>query len=145
MYVLLALGALALTVVLTGEWHVTSDPLEAPAAKEMSSQNPSKQLGTRVSSAHMDPPRITQQTSTTLPLRATLRIRATRRGRGRSAPGTFRGPLQWLLEGSGWNVLRPTVDFVLLCVAVVLALGGVAGGRCTPLRCARRCWRCRRW
>ncbi len=40
-------------------------------------------------------------------------------------PGTFSGPLQRLLEGSGWDVLRPTVDFVLLCIGVVAALGGV--------------------
>ena len=39
----------------------------------------------------------------------------------------FSGPLQWLLDGPGWSVLRPATDFVLLCVAVVLALGGVHG------------------
>ncbi len=68
--------------------------------------------------------RITQQSSTSLPLGATLT-------HPRDAPryeaarwDTFRGPLQWLLEGSGWDVLRPSVDLVLLYVAVVLALGG---------------------
>jgi exopolysaccharide biosynthesis polyprenyl glycosylphosphotransferase len=35
----------------------------------------------------------------------------------------FGGRLQWALEGSGWRVLRPTVDLVFLCVAVVVALG----------------------
>lgn len=64
---------------------------------------------------------ITQQTSTTLPLQGEF---------GRSAPqpralagGTFRGPLQWALEGSGWRVLRPAVDFVFLCLALLVALG----------------------
>jgi exopolysaccharide biosynthesis polyprenyl glycosylphosphotransferase len=66
---------------------------------------------------------VTQQTTTTLPLRGEL---------GRAAPlprslrgGTFGGNLQWALEGPGWRVLRPAVDLVLLCVAVVIAQGGV--------------------
>ncbi len=42
------------------------------------------------------------------------------------ASGRFEGPLQWTLEGTGWTILRPTVDFVLLCVAVVASLGGVS-------------------
>jgi exopolysaccharide biosynthesis polyprenyl glycosylphosphotransferase len=64
---------------------------------------------------------ITQQTSTTLPLQGEF---------GRAAPqpralgaSTFRGPLQWALEGSGWRVLRPAVDFALLCLALLVALG----------------------
>ena len=73
----------------------------------------------------MDQPRITQQTSTTLPLTGQLPA-----ARDASQPhalrsGAFSGLLQWLLDGPGWSVLRPTVDFVLLCVAVALALGGV--------------------
>ncbi len=75
----------------------------------------------------MDTPRISQQTSTTLPLTGQLPV-------ARDAPqphalrsGAFSGPLQWLLDGPGWGVLRPAVDFVLLCLAVVLALGGVHG------------------
>jgi len=73
----------------------------------------------------MDQPRVTQQTSsTTLPLPGGLTREAPR---PRSLlDGTFAGPLQWALEGSGWSVLRPAVDFVLLCAAVVLALGGVS-------------------
>ncbi len=66
---------------------------------------------------------VTQQTTTTLPLRGEL---------GRAAPlprslrgGTFGGKLQWALEGPGWRVLRPAVDLVLLCVAVVIAQGGI--------------------
>jgi exopolysaccharide biosynthesis polyprenyl glycosylphosphotransferase len=72
----------------------------------------------------MDPPRISQQTSTTLPL--TGQISGVRDAPGPKAlrGGVFGGPMQWLLEGAGWSVLRPTVDFVLLCAAVVLALGG---------------------
>ncbi len=78
----------------------------------------------------MDPPHITQQTSTALPLRAPLAPdapwpRALR-------PGTFRGPLQWALEGSGWTVLRQSVDFALLCAAVVFAQGGVSSVMHTP-------------
>jgi exopolysaccharide biosynthesis polyprenyl glycosylphosphotransferase len=71
----------------------------------------------------MDRTGITQQTTTTLPLHGELT---------RDAPqpkallrGSFRGPLQWALEGTGWDFVRPTVDFVLLCLATVLALGGV--------------------
>src|SRR5580698_2262747 len=73
----------------------------------------------------MDPPRISQQTSTTLPL--TGKIAGARDAPGPKAlrSGNFGGALQWLLEGAGWSVLRPTLDFVLLCAAVVLALGGV--------------------
>ena len=75
----------------------------------------------------MNRTRIAQQTSTTLPLSAQLTAR-----RGAPHPhhlhwGDFSGPLQWLLEGAGWAVLRPAVDFVLLCVAVTIALGGFGG------------------
>ncbi len=71
----------------------------------------------------MDSTRVTRQTSTTLPLRGELTHDA-------PAPkalwhGAFTGPLQWTLEGPGWGIVRPVVDFVLLCVAVVAALGGV--------------------
>jgi exopolysaccharide biosynthesis polyprenyl glycosylphosphotransferase len=67
--------------------------------------------------------RITQHTSTTLPLRSELtRIAPGPRALRREA---VRGPLQWALEGPGWAIVRPSVDFALLCVAVVLALGGV--------------------
>jgi exopolysaccharide biosynthesis polyprenyl glycosylphosphotransferase len=71
----------------------------------------------------MDRTRISQQTSTTLPLRGELTHEApSPRALRRS---TFHAPLQWALEGRGWGVLRPTVDFLLLCTAVVIALGGV--------------------
>jgi exopolysaccharide biosynthesis polyprenyl glycosylphosphotransferase len=71
----------------------------------------------------MDSTRVTRQTSTTLPLRGELTHDA-------PAPkalwrGAFTGPLQWALEGAGWGIVRPLADFVLLCVAVVAALGGV--------------------
>jgi len=68
---------------------------------------------------------ITQQTTTSVPLNGAL---APARDAPRHEPAhaeSFRGPLQWLLEGPGWDVLRPAADFVLLCVAIVLALGGV--------------------
>jgi exopolysaccharide biosynthesis polyprenyl glycosylphosphotransferase len=78
----------------------------------------------------MDPPHITQQTSTALPLRARRTPDAPwPRTLG---PGSFRGPLQWALEGSGWTVVRQTVDFALLCAAVVLAQGGVDSVLHTP-------------
>ena len=71
----------------------------------------------------MNGPGLSRQTTTpTLPLAGA----ATRRAPGprAAAAGVFGGPLQWLLEEPGWSVLRPTADFVLLCLAVVLALGG---------------------
>jgi len=71
----------------------------------------------------MDNTRITQQTTTTLPLHG---------ARAHDAPwpraardGNFRGWLQWAMEGPGWSVLRPTVDFILLCAAVVIVQGGL--------------------
>ncbi len=71
----------------------------------------------------MDQPRVTQQTSTTLPLTGGL-VRDAPRPKSLLG-GTFAGRLQWALEGPGWSVLRPAVDFVLLCTAVIVALGGV--------------------
>jgi exopolysaccharide biosynthesis polyprenyl glycosylphosphotransferase len=69
---------------------------------------------------------ISRQTSTTLPLTGQLPVR-------RDAPfphslqrGAFKGPLQWLLEGVGWSILRPAVDLLLMYVGVILGLGGVA-------------------
>jgi exopolysaccharide biosynthesis polyprenyl glycosylphosphotransferase len=66
---------------------------------------------------------VTQQTSTTLPLRSELVP-------GAPAPEalrrtSFRGPLQWALEGPGWGILRPAVDLVLLYAAVIFGLGGL--------------------
>jgi exopolysaccharide biosynthesis polyprenyl glycosylphosphotransferase len=67
---------------------------------------------------------ISRQTSS-LPLTGQLPVR-------RDAPfpqslqrGAFKGPLQWLLEGVGWSVLRPAVDLLLMYVGVIVALGGV--------------------
>ncbi len=71
----------------------------------------------------MDRTELSQQTSTTLPLRGELTHGApTPRLLGRTE---FRGPLQWVLEGRGWGLLRPAVDFILLAAAVVISLGGV--------------------
>jgi exopolysaccharide biosynthesis polyprenyl glycosylphosphotransferase len=71
----------------------------------------------------MENTHVTQQTSTTLPLRSEL-------VHGAPAPealrtSSFRGPLQWALEGPGWGILRPAVDLVLLYAAVIFALGGL--------------------
>ncbi len=71
----------------------------------------------------MDQPRITRQTSTTLPLRTELTHDAP--WPRAAADAVFRGPLQWALEGYGWGVVRRTVDFAMLCLAVVVALGGI--------------------
>ncbi len=73
----------------------------------------------------MDRTHISQQTSSTLSLRGELTHEA-------PAPKAlhrvaFRGRLQWILEGRGWSVLRPSVDFVVVCAAVVAAVGGVNG------------------
>jgi len=73
----------------------------------------------------MDSTRVTQQTSTALPLRGELSHEAPSPKALRSQ--TFQGPLQWALEGRGWAVVRPSVDFVMLCAAVIAALGGVSG------------------
>jgi exopolysaccharide biosynthesis polyprenyl glycosylphosphotransferase len=74
----------------------------------------------------MDQSRIAQQTPTALALHGELthdapQPRALLRG-------TFQGPLQWALEGSGWALLRPAVDFALLWGAVLLALRGAHPG-----------------
>jgi exopolysaccharide biosynthesis polyprenyl glycosylphosphotransferase len=68
-------------------------------------------------------PGVSRQSTTSLPLTGRLARDAPRPVSGHT--GRFAGPLQLLLEGSGWGVLRPAVDFVLICVAVVAALGGV--------------------
>src|SRR5271163_1708951 len=73
----------------------------------------------------MDRTHITQQTSTAVSLRGELAHEAPP---PRSLRGTaFRGPLQWSLEGRGWSVLRPTVDFLVLCAAVAVSVGGLRG------------------
>jgi exopolysaccharide biosynthesis polyprenyl glycosylphosphotransferase len=69
--------------------------------------------------------RITQQTTTSLPLNG---ARSSVRDAPRHEPAQwepFHGPLQWLLEGSGWDMLRPVADFLLLCLAVFVSLGGL--------------------
>ena len=73
----------------------------------------------------MAPTNITQQTSTALALQGEL---------ARSAPPpvpqqrrVLAGRLQWALEGPGWSVVRPALDFVLVCAALTIAMGGVGG------------------
>ncbi len=72
----------------------------------------------------MDRARVTQQTtSSTISLRSELvhdapSPRALRRG-------TFQGPLQWALEGAGWGIVRPVTDFVMVTIAVLIAVDGV--------------------
>jgi exopolysaccharide biosynthesis polyprenyl glycosylphosphotransferase len=68
-------------------------------------------------------PPITQQTSTTLPLQGEL-SRSAPRPRA-LAGGSFGGPLQWVLEGAGGRFLRPTVDFLFVCLAIVIGQGSL--------------------
>jgi exopolysaccharide biosynthesis polyprenyl glycosylphosphotransferase len=86
-------------------------------------------VGTRTP-AHVATTHVTQQTSTALPLRGGLTHDAPRPKALRGA--SFRGPLQWALAGPGWAALRPAVDFVLLCAATVLALGGLRATLVVP-------------
>jgi exopolysaccharide biosynthesis polyprenyl glycosylphosphotransferase len=72
----------------------------------------------------MDHNRISQQTSTTLPLQGELRRDAPRPNA--LLRESFHEPLRWILDGPGWDIMRPAVDFVLLYVAVLVALGGVS-------------------
>jgi exopolysaccharide biosynthesis polyprenyl glycosylphosphotransferase len=68
--------------------------------------------------------RITQQTSTstTLPLRGEL-LHDAPWPRALRGGGNFGGPLQWALEGPGWAIVRPVLDFVLLWAALIAAIG----------------------
>jgi exopolysaccharide biosynthesis polyprenyl glycosylphosphotransferase len=72
----------------------------------------------------MAPTNISQQTSTAVPLQGEL-TRAAPRPRPLGA-SRVNATLQWALEGSGWSILRPALDFLLLWAAVTLALGGGA-------------------
>jgi exopolysaccharide biosynthesis polyprenyl glycosylphosphotransferase len=70
----------------------------------------------------MDRARVTQQsTSSTLSLRSERHPAPSPRALRR---GTFGGPLQWLLEGRGWGLVRPLSDLVMVCIALLVALGG---------------------
>lgn len=78
----------------------------------------------------MDRTQITQQTTATHPRRGELT-------HGAPVPqtlpeGIFAGPLQWALEGRGWGVLRPGVDFLVLSAATIVALGGVQDTLAVP-------------
>jgi exopolysaccharide biosynthesis polyprenyl glycosylphosphotransferase len=73
----------------------------------------------------MAPSNITQQTSTALPLQGEL-VRAAPEPRPLQRR-ILAGRLQWALEGTGWSLLRPALDFLLMCVAVTVAMGGVHG------------------
>ena len=68
---------------------------------------------------------ISRQTSTTLPLTGQLPVRRDVPFPHHLQRGAFKGPLQWLFEGTGWSVLRPAVDLLVMYVGVVVALGGV--------------------
>jgi exopolysaccharide biosynthesis polyprenyl glycosylphosphotransferase len=68
---------------------------------------------------------ISRQTSTPLPLTGQLPVRRDTPFPHHIQRGAFHGRLQWLLEGTGWSVLRPLVDLLLMYAGVVVALGGV--------------------
>jgi exopolysaccharide biosynthesis polyprenyl glycosylphosphotransferase len=68
--------------------------------------------------------RFTQQTSTSVPVGG----RAARRAAPRpqlSPTSAFTGVMQGVLEEPGWGFVRPAVDFLMLCFAVILALDGL--------------------
>jgi exopolysaccharide biosynthesis polyprenyl glycosylphosphotransferase len=65
-------------------------------------------------------------TPNALPLngsQSALRERGHAAERRRGRPRRPRGPLQWMLEGAGWNLARAVADLVLLTAAVLVALG----------------------
>ena len=65
--------------------------------------------------------------SQALPLKAGQQaLRDRHAGAGRLHGGRPNRSLQWLLEGRGWSLLRAGTDLLLLCAAVVVALGGPA-------------------
>src|SRR2546423_11213394 len=73
----------------------------------------------------MAPTSVTQQPSAALPLQGEL---------ARAAPQpkplagrSLAGPLQWALEGPGWTLLRPATDFLLMWLALAIALAGEGG------------------
>jgi exopolysaccharide biosynthesis polyprenyl glycosylphosphotransferase len=68
---------------------------------------------------------ISRQTSTSLPLTGQLPVRRDTPFPHSLHRGAFKGPLQWLLEGVGWSILRPGVDLLLMYVGVLVALGGI--------------------
>jgi exopolysaccharide biosynthesis polyprenyl glycosylphosphotransferase len=73
----------------------------------------------------MDRARVTQQTtSSTISLRSEM-LHDAPSPRVLSR-GSFHGPLQWALEGPGWGVVRPASDFLMVWVALIIALGGVS-------------------
>jgi exopolysaccharide biosynthesis polyprenyl glycosylphosphotransferase len=74
----------------------------------------------------MDPARITQNTSTTIPLNGGMAAREAPQLEELGSP-RFSKTLQWLLNDTPWGVLRVSVDFVMLCLAVLIALGGFGG------------------
>ena len=69
--------------------------------------------------------RITQQTTTSVPVGTHAGVRSAPRPRY-SPASTFTGVMQRLLEGAGWTVIRPAVDLAMLCLAVALALDGLS-------------------
>lgn len=69
-------------------------------------------------------------TQTALPLtsgQSALRERGLAGEKLRGHPRRPRGPLQWMLEGAGWNIARALADLVLLSAAVLVALGAPTG------------------
>ncbi|MHB8491981.1 MAG: exopolysaccharide biosynthesis polyprenyl glycosylphosphotransferase [Solirubrobacteraceae bacterium] len=87
----------------------------------------------------MNFPKVTRQTNaSTIPLNGQPAVptRVIELEPTRLADGG--GPLQWLLEGRGWDIIRPVVDLLAACVATLVALGGIGGaaqvsGRGAPL------------
>jgi exopolysaccharide biosynthesis polyprenyl glycosylphosphotransferase len=72
----------------------------------------------------MDRIGVTHQTSTSVSLRGELANDTATLPRAARHVAPF-ALLQWALEGRGWTVIRPLLDFVTLSVAVTIAVGGV--------------------
>jgi exopolysaccharide biosynthesis polyprenyl glycosylphosphotransferase len=79
----------------------------------------------------MNRPRVTRQTTTEwLPLPAGVPLSHHGFDTAPARTQIVAGPLQWWLEGRGWDFIRPVVDLLTACLATVVALGGLHATAC---------------
>jgi exopolysaccharide biosynthesis polyprenyl glycosylphosphotransferase len=76
-------------------------------------------------SSQLNLPSVTRQTAESVPLASPIPVPHPGVHADAPRPNVADGPLQWLLEGRGWDILVPAVDVVAACVATVVALGGI--------------------
>jgi exopolysaccharide biosynthesis polyprenyl glycosylphosphotransferase len=76
-------------------------------------------------SSQLNLPRVTQQTAESVPLATPIPVSHRGAHSELRRLKTVDGPLQWLLEGRGWDILVPAVDLLAACAATVAALGGI--------------------